>query len=647
GPSYALETRYRGAYDAAGNPDTVQYEVRYDMRLRYPYQAGQPDSLVARIYVYATYADHNYNPAQIKDTILSSRDLRRSDFNVSTAKLLQFGLAGFRESLGRPDTTIKYVLQTVEFRVKKLSDSLEFLIKEIECYDTRIWKKYFSNLNYYGSEWRTSHIATYLSTFTGNSVFADKFKYVMTIDEPHTIASYDAIRIISEDLDSMRNSNPKTPRLHTHFYPGWNGLRERNKFYTLKNWLLNANPEPLVFYYIHQMSDSPPVAIDVVRNLVHQASKFNDNKPYYFVINTWNEPSSGWRHPRKWELRADVMLALATGCKGIFYEPFYSYSTVEGLTDKKSIPLVFNEIGIFVRDSINARLDTTLGYTLLDYKYTGKYAQTYHQPDTSIVFEGSFIDSDSTENIKILNAEEGITKVFVGLFEHKMNQYDQGIFIVNYDSVSRQVFPRIDKPQAFQHYTNIRVRDCEGGYDTVFSHRLLMRDKLSGGNGKFYLLRPVIRNGGDLVYSDTVKTADTLRENRLRVKAGAILTINASYTASQDIIVESGGKLVINPGKTLTFTDGAKLRVYGSFVSRGMSNSPIGINFTAVDIAKQNGIYLDSLSIDSLEYTNIANCYFGIHSRYTDPYISECNISNTKVGIYLDNAEYQPDMEEG
>ncbi|NUN10980.1 MAG: T9SS type A sorting domain-containing protein, partial [Ignavibacteriaceae bacterium] len=33
--------------------------------------------------------------------------------------------------------------------------------------------------------------------------------------------------------------------------------------------------------------------------------------------------------------------------------------------------------------------------------------------------------------------------------------------------------------------------------------------------------------------------------------------------------------------------------------------------------------------------------------RYTDPYISECNISNTKVGIYLDNAEYQPDMEEG
>ena len=645
GPSYWMETRYRGSAVPGFGNDIVEYEVKFNLLLRYPYNSGEANPEVCQLFIYGKYLDELTDPATLKDTIFEMRKLRRSTFNEPDSLILLFNLGGFRESMGRADQSIKKVLQTVDFRVKVLDDTTDILIDYIECYDTRIWKKYFASQ--YGPTWRRDHIETYIGTFNSNSNFANKFKYILSVDEPHSIDSYDAIRKVKEDLDSLRVSNTNIPRLHTHFYPGWNGIRERNKYYTIENWIKKAKPDPFVFYYIFQTDDTPPVAMDVMRNLMHQASLYNANNPFHFVINVWNEPDWEWRHPRPWELRGGVMLALAHGSRGIFYEPFYSYYTVEGLTRPNVFPPEFNDLGLFVIDSLNRRLDGKLGTRLNSMNFTGKYFVTFYQPARSdIEFHPDYFSSWSRDFVAMDSITENQSfRVHTSIFK-SIDTLRHGVFLVNLDSLAISPIVHISKPGNLGSYENIALYDIEDSLVIDFTASYDLDVFLTGGNGRLYLVEPVIRFGGDLAYDENLDVTDTLKEKPLYIKSGKTLTINANYTASQDIIVETGGKLVINPGKTLTFTDGANLRVYGTFISKGTSNSQININFSS-GTESQNGIYLDSLSTDTLHYTNISNGYFGIHIYHCNPYIYECNISGGEVGIYADHTEYDWEADTG
>ncbi|NUN10620.1 MAG: hypothetical protein HUU54_15705, partial [Ignavibacteriaceae bacterium] len=651
---YKQETRYR-ASGSYFTPDSTEYEAKFNI---FPYTVidttGNP--VVCSLLVLIHYQLANSANKDTTDTIkMAIRALEVLD--EDNLKVV-YNLGKYQRNINLYDEH-PYIYQKTEFQVHWVGGR-KILLRDIEVYDVNIYKNVFMNLDRI-NEVKDS-IYNYLSRIKSHSspFYNNNFKYHQSVDEPHTRDLFPALRYVNRVLDTLRSGSLGTaPKLFTHFYPEWNGYWDFE--HSLSLYYDSVLPDPFVYYYHYSVGDDEQVTMFYNWSIHQQASVACGNKPFHFIIDVWDQQNvsggQAWRAPSKSEMTASIMGALSFGCKGIYYEPFFSYGTVKGLVelDNNLRQYVPNELGYFVKDSLNIRLSGPLGITLNKLKFTDSSATIrffYTKPKDTENIPLSESGSAIIDYLKIENNLSGGEYFFhAGLLEDSIDNSSKYFMLCNLytDTLQQQRKVKITIASA-TNFVNHTLSDIESVYpDTTInrSNNFIFTRTMKPGDATLYRIVPVVQFGGNLFYNETINAGCNLKEKALRVKAGVTLTINANYTCSQDIIVEPGGKLVINPGKSLTFTNGAKLRVYGSFISRGTSNSPIGINFTAVDIAKQNGIYLDSLSIDSLEYTNVSNCYFGIHSRYTDPYISECNISNTKVGIYLDNAEYQPDMEEG
>ena len=171
-------------------------------------------------------------------------------------------------------------------------------------------------------------------------------------------------------------------------------------------------------------------------------------------------------------------------------------------------------------------------------------------------------------------------------------------------------------------------------------------DVIPQGDGILYGLAPTILLGGELNANESISGTNTLL-GELKIKRNRTLTVNGTYNCYKNIIVNSGGKLVVAPGATLNFYDGAKLVVNGSLIANGTSNNKTNFNFQSINDSLQNGLYLNSYSIDTLVYCVIQNGYFGIKVSSSEPFINYCEIKNCIDGIYFYDSHYQPDTDEG
>lgn len=140
------------------------------------------------------------------------------------------------------------------------------------------------------------------------------------MDEPHSIDSYEPLRVVQHILDSL-NINAD---LLTHFYPEWNGYRDDDPIFP--QYVALAQPKKLFFWYSPFTMDNtvnPPVplnrdfALSNFRGILQSASL---QQPGFYLaaqsFGYYNYSSQEWYNwmlPTPAEIKAETMLALAHG----------------------------------------------------------------------------------------------------------------------------------------------------------------------------------------------------------------------------------------------------------------------------------------------------------------------------------------------
>ncbi len=642
GPNYSQYIRYVITNKWNANR-LVKFKVNFRMKASYETEGIVPLALI-RVKLVNTKTNFSYILAY--DT-LTSGDLSTSYGNY----YLEYDYRNYAMYISPPDTDIVYwsprgVETETPFYDPKLKinyeviplGNAEIFVDYIEVYDKDIWE---NDIIYEYSQ-MINKIYQYSQMF---SSLSPNLKYFNGIDEPHTLDSYEPIRRVQAILDSLNISTP----LHIRFYPEWNN--ERDGLNAFRTYYRMAQPTRLIFWFApFWVGDPIRFNMSVFHNILDTANALDPN--FLIEAQAWGFSQNNnwiWHYaPDSIRFSTQTLMSLAHGAKGVLFEHFYSYNSwmdsvvgqvfYHGLVDKindKYVPNPRYNAAV----AINRRLSGPLGIALNKLSY-GRQSINF------LNYTGSSGDSLTADFLKMYYPG---SSYFASILDDSTDLNNNKHFmVINADSVTLSATASFKLSILQSPLVNWSVRDVEGGIDYTFNSgsEYSFSDSLSAGQGKLYKVSPVINYGGNLLYNETVSSACALKEKTLSIKPGAALTVNANYTASQDIIVESGGKLVINPGKTLTFTEGAKLRVFGKFISNGTENDEININFSSLT-ESQNGIFLDSLSVDTLEYTNINNGYYGINIYYCNPYVYECNISGGEVGIYADHSEYDWEADTG
>ncbi|MBK7104548.1 MAG: right-handed parallel beta-helix repeat-containing protein [Ignavibacteriae bacterium] len=126
---------------------------------------------------------------------------------------------------------------------------------------------------------------------------------------------------------------------------------------------------------------------------------------------------------------------------------------------------------------------------------------------------------------------------------------------------------------------------------------------------------------------------DTDKSNASRVMNNN--TFNVPVTILVDMIINSGSKLLITPGITFYFKNGASLIINGTLNAIGTSSNPITFNFQSA--SSSNGIKVNSSGSVDIQHANIYNARYGVYSNQGVVNINNSNIHNCYYGLYFLN----------
>jgi hypothetical protein len=173
-----------------------------------------------------------------------------------------------------------------------------------------------------------NHINNYDKEFRNlDPGFYSRLKYYCTIDEPHSIDCYEPLRKVQEILDSLNTGAD----LLTHWYPGWNGVRDGD--ITWSQYYPLAKPKHLYFWYapytrdINGKAENTDFTLWMLRYNLQWAHTYQ--KGFYVAAQAFGyiDPKTSewwrWKTPSPEELKAETILALAHGCGGILYELYF------------------------------------------------------------------------------------------------------------------------------------------------------------------------------------------------------------------------------------------------------------------------------------------------------------------------------------
>ncbi|NUN11010.1 MAG: hypothetical protein HUU54_17675, partial [Ignavibacteriaceae bacterium] len=297
-----------------------------------------------------------------------------------------------------------------EFVVEWLGN-VEVLVHKVEFWDQDIWGRYGKDGTQFDNfKFKADSI---LRLFSND--FKIRLRGWQSLNEPHTVDLLRSFRFVDSLCNAPGGFN--TAPMFTMFYPNWNNNIDGRDF--LKQIISIAKPNPLFYWYYP--FDVGYTDLSGLYNfhtkILHTAAKYladdginhyYPDKDWYYTAQSWGYRKAGtsseyykWRQPSGQALRASILAALAYGCKGIFIEPFNTYKGdewnggagywTEGLFEITEdqitgIPLTWNSLGKFVRDSLSHRMTGVMSTKLAKLQL--------EKPDDVVAFTDGITQAD-------------------------------------------------------------------------------------------------------------------------------------------------------------------------------------------------------------------------------------------------------------
>ncbi len=557
----------------------------------------------------------------------------------------------------------------------------ELYVDNIEVMDRGIWSKYGQNLdkvklllNNYNETWQSED---------RKQVYGNKIRYFYTMDEPH---SYDHFLPYKKVEDVQRTlSNPlKDKMMLTKMYPEWNG--EKEGLNVLDTWGKVVKPRKFMFWYYTIFKDDFKTQLMQHQLRERLIEAVRHDRDFFYTAQTWGNKKFDkpgylyYKSPSGPEILGQTIMPLAFGCKGIFYETYYSYKSsnalwggiyfVEGLVGKDTLDYktprtidggLYDMVG-----RIGQRLKGGLGNTLFRLNYADWSAYIYNMPrNHGAVQKGRDTYGGTTNRVEIFDDDKltypsdkwysfGVTRL-TGKLSSK--PYEDYYFFYNANTFFDS------NPSEYSQYTdylkvglksfpqnNIRFYNIEGGenysftrnltgiYDTIFGLRI------NKGDGKLFRFVATVASEGSLVGDEEILTGEMITsEGTIRVPSGVTLKIEGSYTLRDSLIIEDGGVLRLEAGSTLTLDSSSSVYCAGDFYVNGTAGNGVTINFKQPDESKPNSIFLGKGSTGIIKYAEIKNGHTGISalSGFDTLVIENCRFTNiSNSAILLNGAGY-------
>ena len=682
GPFVYQDRDYKITY-LLGSPNgaLIQYLANFKLKI-----GARPDSnmTVCSLRVNLNITD----TAGIKYTVeVANREVKSDELSDEFFTLIEmrynFGLISrsyFIESGKIDPKTISAVNTSYEVVLPEniySTDFGELYIDNIEVMDELIWYNHGRNpanisrlLNNYNTTWQNAD--------NGN-VYGDKIKYFYTMDEPHSYDHFLPYKIV-EDVHSTLTNPLKDKVMLTKMYPEWNG--EKEGLNVLDTWGKVVKPKKFMFWYYTIFNEDFDTQLmqHQLRDRLIEAVKHD--RDFYFTAQTWgnkklNDPEYlYYKSPSGAEILGQTIMPLAFGCKGIFYETYYTYISnnilwggdylVEGLVgtdganNKTPRP---NDRGLYeMVGNIGRRLKGELGKTLVKLNYADWSSYVHRiSRDHGLTRNGKDLTGGSTNRVEIFDGSE-LTYPNDKWYSFGVTRLQRKIPVPPYEDFyffyNANTFMDGDTTE-YSHYTdfikiglksfpkkNIRFYNVEGGeyynftqnLDSNYSVKFEMR--INKGDGKLFRLTATVASEGVLQTDEDILPDEIISsEGTITVPEGVTLKIEGNYTLKDSLIIEDGGVLTLEPGSTLNLDSASSVYCTGDIYVNGTETNKVTINFLQPNESKQNSIYLGRESSAIIKYAQIKNGYSGVTATngFDTLIIDNCNFTNISHSALLLN----------
>jgi hypothetical protein len=488
-----------------------------------------------------------------------------------------------------------------------------------------------------------------------------------------------------EDVQMTLNTPLRDKTMLTKIYPEWDGHKEGLN--VIEKWAQIAKPRKLMFWYYTifnsgegtyisqlQLRTRLQEAVAHDKDFFYTAQTFGSRKLNYIgVVPPHDNHYFKYRTPTGNQVLGQSMLALAYGCKGLFYETYYSYKSdapvwgnyfAESLVGENFDSLWYdkprtNDYGLYdTIASLGKRLKGPLGNLLPKLEFSGEESYIYNEwdgervpevsnPTKLRIFGDGIPEYPSTRWINL-----GVTRLQPKTEYNLIGDY---YFLLN-QNTSENITPENGDP--FTYYNNIHVGitvsgpknwnflDVEGGYSFTFENvsstgvDFTAIIPMGKGDGRLYRLIPTLSSTGPLLVDETLPTGEIFSsEGTIIVPTGVTLKIEGNYTLKDSLVIEDGGVLTLEPGSTLNLDSASSVYCAGDIYINGTLTNKVTINFLQPNESKQNSIYLGRESSAVLKYAQIKNGYWGISALngFDSLIIDNCNFTNISHEALLVN----------
>ena len=649
GPHYHQEKVYKRWPDENLYPGYDRYDLRYTPRfiMALTNPNSVPDTqVVCRLRVIARYREANPNPyGNDSDMVLKERILKVSDFApYDTFKVFYFGNlpaerwyiypsefrdpqdgSNKRENL--PSEGIQYFDrwgdQGVQFCIDWLRNdtNCNLYIDYIDVYDNEGGQDFPDY-----PDTVKARVANYALDFP-QSLWPN-MKYWAGCDEPSSLDDYIPMKTVDSILDLI-----DAPRLLTTFYPWWEGTVNGDN--QLERYYNTVHPKKLMIDFFPFVDFRNPAGYDdweTTRKMFQTCSSLDPDFYYqaaafgYKVGGHWKN----WRRPNTREYKAQIMLALAHGVKGILNYTFNSlhsitppyYDGTYGIIELDYTPTDLYDV---IKDTLVPRLNGKLGKTLLDLDYTGDYVELrrWVGPNTSESETRNYLTLSTTNQNPI-----PFTYYFHAGFFERPNQGDNHHFLLTNLITTNDRWVNVKVANDCSNYSNNRFRNIESelNFDTTFTCNFSIDILFPPGEGYLFQVAPVVIYGGKLIYPETISNTTTLIDEMV-IQNGATLTVNSTYNVDRNIRIKAGGQIITTTGGTLKFYEGSKLIIEGAATIAGTASHNLILDFVSPE--NSNGIVIKSGGSLNISYCEVKNAVKGINWELNAVYLNAQHVDFT------------------
>jgi parallel beta-helix repeat protein len=669
GPHYHQEKVYKRWPDKIKYPEYQDYD-RYDLRYTPRYVMAlklndivDTSEVVCKLYVKVTYREANPLPyGEDIEIVLKERTLRVSDFApYDTFKTIYLGeivdTAWYKYPLEFRDPQdgsnkrenlqsegIQYFdrwgAQGVQFCIDWLrnDDKCTLYVDYVEVYDNDGGDDFAND-----PQSVIDNIVTYAQSFPQSEW--PNMKYWGGPDEPSSLDDYIPMKIVDSVLNSIG-----APRLLTKFYPWWEG--EVNGDVQLVRYYNTVQPEKLFIDFFPFLDFRDPAGFEDWETTRKMFQICHSLQPgFYYMPQVFGMITDGeWhimRFPDTCEVKAQTMLALAHGVKGLVNEGFTSLGQPpsppndiwQGILNEDGTPFLSLEgtneshnAYKIIKDNLVPRLKGTLGKALMSLNYTGDYLQFQYEDQQS---------PSGPAELDYLTLDECIPSTQVrnwhcGFFTYPSQIDNEYFLLANMITTDNRCIKLTVRAPENTQVINYRFRNIEGIFDTTFNapNSLTKDIEYLPGEGYVYQVAPVILYGGKLIFDETISSEKTLIDDMI-IKNGKTLTVNTTYNIDRSIIITEGGRLVTTTGGTVKFYNDQNLIIEGTATIAGTPQNKLVLDF--LNPAERNGIVINpggSLTIINCE---IKNAGTGIFSELNANYLSVQNVDFINCADYSIN----------